>query len=79
LAFASTQRPVGQFTRTPDRSAPVGVAVGAALLFAAAGTLVLGIIPGEVLQAAHNGAHTLQAPPELPIAPSVTATERPTP
>jgi hypothetical protein len=37
--------------------------VGAALLLAVAATLVLGIIPGDVLRAAEAGAHTLQAPP----------------
>jgi len=42
----------------------VGVAVGAALLLAVAATLVLGIVPGEVLRAAQSGAHTLQAPPQ---------------
>jgi len=41
----------------------VGVAVGEALLLAVAATLVLGIVPNEVLRAAEAGAHTLQAPP----------------
>jgi hypothetical protein len=41
----------------------VGVAVTAALFFSAAATLVLGIVPGEVLRAAESAAHTLQAPP----------------
>ena len=53
------------------RSAPapqVGIAVGAALLLAVAATLVLGIVPGEVLRAAEAGAHTLQAPPPEPNA-----------
>ena len=40
----------------------VGVAVGAALLLAVAATLVLGIVPGEVLRAAESAAHTLQTP-----------------
>ena len=38
----------------------------AALLFAVAATLVLGIVPGQVLHAAQTGAHTLQAPPPVP-------------
>jgi hypothetical protein len=41
----------------------VGVAVGAALLLAVAATLILGIVPNEVLHAAEAGAHTLQPPP----------------
>ena len=41
----------------------VGIAVGAALLLAVAATLVLGIVPGDVLRAAEAGAHTLAAPP----------------
>jgi hypothetical protein len=36
--------------------------VGAALLLAVAATLVLGIVPGDVLHAAENAAYTLQAP-----------------
>ncbi len=41
----------------------MGIAVGAALLLAVAATLVLGIVPDDVLHAAEAGAHTLQAPP----------------
>jgi len=44
----------------------VGVAVGAALLLAVGATLVLGIVPNDVLRAAENGAHTLQAPQTCP-------------
>jgi NADH-quinone oxidoreductase subunit N len=63
LALAAAQRePDG--TNRPESAAPqVGVAVGAALLLAVAATLILGIVPGEVLRAAQSGAHTLQAPP----------------
>jgi NADH-quinone oxidoreductase subunit N len=64
LAFATAHRPDSQ---TTDAHAPVpqvGVAVGAALLFAVAATLILGIVPGEILHASESGAHTLQAPPE---------------
>ena len=42
---------------------------GAALLLAVAATLVLGIVPGDVLRAAEAGAHTLQAPPAESGAP----------
>jgi len=41
----------------------VGVAVGAALLLAAAATLALGVFPNDTLRSAQAGAHTLQAPP----------------
>jgi NADH-quinone oxidoreductase subunit N len=48
----------------------VGVAVSAALLFTAGATLMLGIVPGQALQAAETGAHTLQVPaPEAAPAP----------
>jgi NADH-quinone oxidoreductase subunit N len=61
LALAAVQRPDEQTSAAPTPS--VGVAVGAALLLAVATTLVLGIVPSNVLQAAESGAHTLQAPP----------------
>ncbi len=48
---------------TPHMSPQFGVAVGAALLFAVAATLYLGIRPNWILDAAESGAHTLQAPP----------------
>jgi len=62
LALATAQRPEfdGEAKSTPPQ---LGVAVGAALLLAVLATLVLGIVPGDVLQAAESGAHTLQAPP----------------
>jgi NADH-quinone oxidoreductase subunit N len=61
LALVCAQRP----DATTDAAAPraqVGVAVGAALLLAAAATLVLGIAPGDVLRSAQSGARTLEAP-----------------
>jgi NADH-quinone oxidoreductase subunit N len=67
LALAAAQHPAGETSSAP---APrVGIAVGAALLLAVAATLVLGIIPGNVLRAAEAGAHTLQAPPAESNAP----------
>jgi NADH-quinone oxidoreductase subunit N len=61
LALVAAQRPDGQSLAAP---APrVGLAVGAALLLAVAATLVLGIVPGDVLQAAEAGAYSLQLPP----------------
>lgn len=61
LALAAAQRDPSATSRaaTPQ----VGIAVGAGLLLAVAATLVLGIVPGEILRAAQSGAHTLQAPP----------------
>jgi NADH-quinone oxidoreductase subunit N len=62
LALVSVQREPSA-ERQGAAAPQVGVAVGAALLLAVAATLVLGIVPGEVLRAAQSGAHTLQAPP----------------
>ena len=47
----------------------IGVAAGAALLMALAATLVLGIVPGDVLKAADAAAHTLQSPQACPATP----------
>jgi NADH-quinone oxidoreductase subunit N len=63
LALAAAQREPAGSGRTSVASAPIGIAVGAALAFAVAATLVLGIAPSEILRAAQSGAHTLQAPP----------------
>jgi NADH-quinone oxidoreductase subunit N len=61
LALVAAQRPEDENSAVP--APQVGVAVGAALLFAVGATLVLGIKPDYVLPAAERGAHTLQAPP----------------
>jgi NADH-quinone oxidoreductase subunit N len=61
LVLATAQRPADDDSAAP--APQVGVAVGAALLLAVAATLVLGIVPGDVLHAAQASAHTLQAPP----------------
>jgi NADH-quinone oxidoreductase subunit N len=79
LAFAAAQRPSEESAAAQSSLPQVGVAVGAALLFAAAATFVLGVLPGEVLRSAQEGAHTLQTPVEIQDAPPVTATERPNP
>jgi NADH-quinone oxidoreductase subunit N len=70
LALAVVQRPVNEENPNQVPSPQVGLAVGAALMFAVAATLVLGIAPGEVLHAADNGAHTLQPPPAAESAPT---------
>jgi NADH-quinone oxidoreductase subunit N len=69
LALTAAQRevPTGEtsaMTGTRIQTPQVGVAVGAALLLAVSATLVLGIVPSEVLRAAQSGAHTLQVPPQ---------------
>jgi NADH-quinone oxidoreductase subunit N len=75
LAFAAAQRPAEPSLDSKAQGPQVGIAVGAALLFSAAATLILGIVPGEILHASESGAHTLQAPPVAPDAPGVTAIE----
>lgn len=75
LAFATAQRPVEFESESALPVPQVGVAVGAALLFAVAATLILGILPGDVLHATEAGAHTLQAPPAATAPPAVTATQ----
>jgi NADH-quinone oxidoreductase subunit N len=63
LALTAAQPPSGKNAEAAVPTPQVGVAVGAALLLAVAATLILGIVPGEVLRAAEAGALTLQAPP----------------
>ncbi len=66
LALAAAQRGSGRNAEAAAHAPQAGVAVGAALLLAVATTLVLGIVPNEVLRAAEAGAHTLQAPSSTP-------------
>jgi NADH-quinone oxidoreductase subunit N len=75
LAFAAAQRPEPDTGETRIALPQVGVTVGAALLFAVAATLVLGIVPGDILHATESGAHTLQAPPVEAPTPAITASE----
>lgn len=65
LALAAARRSAVRNPEAAVRAPQVGVAVGAALLMAVVATLVLGIVPGEVLRAAQAGAHTLQAPVQI--------------
>ena len=69
LALATAQRPAENKSEPAVPEPQVGVAVGAALLLAVAATLILGIVPNEVLRAAEAGAHTLQAPAAPPQIP----------
>ena len=80
LAFATAQRPVEQNGKAQPPAAYVGVAAIAALMFAVVVTLVLGIVPNEVLHASQAGAHTLQAPPaDAASVPGLIQIEPPTP
>jgi NADH-quinone oxidoreductase subunit N len=75
LVVVAAQRPrpdsLSDSSADSDRiAAPrpaVGAAVIAALFLAVAATLVLGIIPGAILDAAQSAAHTLQAPPQTAV------------
>jgi NADH-quinone oxidoreductase subunit N len=71
LALAAAERPENKDSAIP--APQVGVWVGAALLFAVAATLALGIVPGNVLRAAEANAKSLQAPPAQSSAPGNTA------
>ena len=75
LALVSVQRP--EDNNVPAYPAQqIGAAVGAALLLAVMATLVLGIVPGEILNAAESGAHTLQVPPsQTATLPGVTVAQ----
>ncbi|MGD0730984.1 MAG: NADH-quinone oxidoreductase subunit N [Terracidiphilus sp.] len=78
LALAAAQR--GARNAEPAPPLPqVGAAVSAALFFAVAATLLLGIAPNEVLHAAEEAAHTLQAPPVAPVTPGISVAQTPKP
>ncbi len=64
LALVAAQRDPAAEGRRSVSMPQVGIAVMAALFFAVAATLVLGIAPNAVLRAAQAGEHTLQAPPQ---------------
>jgi len=66
LALVSAQR--SESSETASTQPDPGIGIRAAILMAAAVTLILGIFPGPTLQAAQSAAHTLQAPPS-PTAP----------
>ena len=79
LAFASAQRPAEEIANAPVHSTPMGIAVAAALLFAAAATLILRIVPDKILHASEAAAHTLRPPSEVQVTPPITANARPNP
>jgi NADH-quinone oxidoreductase subunit N len=73
LAFTAIQRADDDTLQDRLPIMPMGIAVGAALLFAVCSTLVLGISPGNILHVSEAAAHTLQAPPAAAIPAEVTA------
>jgi NADH-quinone oxidoreductase subunit N len=77
LALAAAQRGAGKNAEATVPAPQVGVAVGAALLLAVAATLILGIVPNEVLRAADAGAHTLEAPPLTSGTPGIIVVQEP--
>jgi NADH-quinone oxidoreductase subunit N len=79
LALVAAQRSSVNSADETAHAAQVGVAVGAALFFALAATLILGIAPGEVLRAAEAGAHTLQAPSVQIATPDLSVAQQPNP
>jgi NADH-quinone oxidoreductase subunit N len=79
LALVAAQRSPGKSADETVAAPQVGVAVGAALFFAVAATLILGIAPGEVLHAAEAGAHTLQAPSVQTTTPGLSVAQQPNP
>jgi NADH-quinone oxidoreductase subunit N len=79
LAFAAAQRPDELNGKTPYALPQLGVAVGAALLFAVGATLWLGIVPGEALRAAENAAHTLRTPQTEATTPEISLQPQPHP
>jgi NADH-quinone oxidoreductase subunit N len=79
LAMLAAQRSPAKSAEETAAPPQVGVAVGAALFFAVAATLILGIAPGEVLRAAQAGAHTLQAPAVQATTPGLSDAQLPNP
>jgi NADH-quinone oxidoreductase subunit N len=77
LAFAVVQRPEKDAIDAAPEVSQFGVLATTAIFFALASTLALGIIPGEVLHGAGEGAHTLQVPPASPPAITVMQSSNP--
>src|ERR1019366_738125 len=79
LALAAAQRQTDKDATDTLPAPQVGVAVGAGLLLAVAATLILGIVPNEVLRAAEAGAHVLEAPPDQTTVYGAVVTPPPAP
>lgn len=79
LAFACAQHPAEGDTAQDTGPIQAGIAVAAGVALATVATLVLGIMPNEVLRASEAGAHTLRPPAEHQDAQPVTAIVVPNP
>ena len=79
LAFTAAQRPLEDESHPSAGLPQIGAAVGAALLFAASATFVLGVVPGQILHASQDGARSLRPPSETQELPPVTAAAKPQP
>jgi NADH-quinone oxidoreductase subunit N len=66
LALSTAQPLAEGKSESPAHTPRVGIAVTVALALSVAATLILGIVPGEVLHAAEAGAHTLRPPAPAP-------------
>jgi NADH-quinone oxidoreductase subunit N len=75
LALTCVQKPLESETAVSEQPVRVGIAVAAALFFAAAATLILGIVPGSVLHASEIGAQHLRAPAAVEEPAPMTAAE----
>jgi len=67
LALSTAQPLAEGKSESPAHTPRVGIAVTVALALSVAATLILGIVPGEVLHAAEAGAHTLRPPAPAPV------------
>jgi len=76
FALAAAQRPDDSAVEVATSAPQVGVAAGAALMFAVVVTLALGIVPNAALKAAQTGAHTLRPlPAAAEVQPVSVATQ----
>jgi NADH-quinone oxidoreductase subunit N len=62
FALVAAQKPAANHGEAEPAQPRVGIAVMAALALAVCSTLILGIVPNEVLRVAESAGHSLQAP-----------------
>ena len=79
LALVAAQRQSDSEAAATAPAGQVGIAVGAGLLLAVAATLILGIVPGEVLRGAETAAHVVTAAPVQTIIYGPVITPPPAP
>ncbi|HEX4286359.1 MAG TPA: NADH-quinone oxidoreductase subunit N [Terracidiphilus sp.] len=77
LAFACVERSPDAEATTQAPTLRVGVAVSAAFALSAAATLILGVVPTEVLRASESAAHTLRPLATQPESQPSSATVAP--